>query len=155
MQTVPYRINPKEKHTKTHTNQTNKDETQRKNIKSSRGKAKSNIQGKPHRLNSLPFSRKIFQEIPSGLPFPSPGDLPNPGIEPGSPALQTGALPSEPLGKPIFKVLKGKILQPRLLYPTRISFKIDGKIKKLYRQEKLREFSTTKPALQQMLKGFR
>ena len=32
----------------------------------------------------------------SGLPFPSPGDLPDPGIEPRSPALQTGALPSEP-----------------------------------------------------------
>ena len=41
------------------------------------------------------------QECWSGLPFPSPGDLPNPGIEPGSPALQTDALPSEPLGKPI------------------------------------------------------
>ena len=39
------------------------------------------------------FSR---QEYWSGLPFPSPGDLPNPGIEPGSPALQTDALPSEP-----------------------------------------------------------
>ena len=36
-----------------------------------------------------------------GLPFPSPGDLPNPGIEPGFPALQTDALPSEPPGKPI------------------------------------------------------
>ena len=34
------------------------------------------------------------------MPFPSPGDLPNPGIEPGSPALQADALPSEPLGKP-------------------------------------------------------
>ena len=43
------------------------------------------------------FSR---QEYWSGLPFPSPGDLPNPGIEPGSPALQTDALPSEPPGKP-------------------------------------------------------
>ena len=42
---------------------------------------------------SLGFSR---QEYWSGLPFPSPGDLPNPGIEPGSPALQTDALPSEP-----------------------------------------------------------
>ena len=42
------------------------------------------------------FSR---QEHWSGLPFPSPGDLPKPGIEPGSPALQTDALPSEPLGK--------------------------------------------------------
>ena len=36
----------------------------------------------------------------SGLPFPSPGDLPNPGIEPGSPALQADALLSEPPGKP-------------------------------------------------------
>ena len=37
------------------------------------------------------------QEYLSGLPFPSPSDLPNPGIEPGSPALQTDALPSESL----------------------------------------------------------
>ena len=36
----------------------------------------------------------------SGLPFPSPGDLPNPGIEPGSPALEVDALTSEPSGKP-------------------------------------------------------
>ena len=43
------------------------------------------------------FSR---QEYWSGLPFPSPGDLPNPGIEPGSPALQANALSSEPPGKP-------------------------------------------------------
>ena len=56
--------------------------------------------------------------------------------------------------KDIFKVLKGKNLQPRLLYPARSSFKIDGGKKKLLRQQKLREFSTTtKPALQQMLKG--
>ena len=41
------------------------------------------------------FSR---QEYWSGLPFPSPGDLPDPRIKPGSPALQTGALPSEPSG---------------------------------------------------------
>ena len=47
-------------------------------------------------LRSMGFSR---QEYWKGLPFPSPGDLPNPGIEPGSPALQTDALPSEPLGK--------------------------------------------------------
>ena len=38
------------------------------------------------------FSR---QEYWSGLPFPSPGDLPNPGIEPGSPALQADSLPTE------------------------------------------------------------
>ena len=46
---------------------------------------------------SMGFSR---QEYWSGLPFPFPGDLPNPGIEPRSPALQTDALLSEPLGKP-------------------------------------------------------
>ena len=40
------------------------------------------------------------QEYWNGLPFPSPGDLPNPGIEPGSPALQADALSSEPPGKP-------------------------------------------------------
>ena len=44
---------------------------------------------------SMGFSR---QEYWSGLPFPTPGELPNPGIEPGSPALQTDALLSEPLG---------------------------------------------------------
>ena len=53
----------------------------------------------------------------------------------------------------IFKVLKGKNLQPRLLYLVRISFKIDGEIKSFSDKQKLREFSTTKPALQQMLKG--
>ena len=42
------------------------------------------------------FSR---QEYWSGLPFPFPGDLPDPGIEPGSPALQADSLPSEPPGK--------------------------------------------------------
>jgi len=41
---------------------------------------------------SLGFSR---QEYWSGLPFPSPGDLPNPGIEPGSPVLQADSLPIE------------------------------------------------------------
>ena len=40
------------------------------------------------------------QEYWSGLPFPSPGDLPNPGIEPGFPAFQADALTSEPPGKP-------------------------------------------------------
>ena len=40
----------------------------------------------------------------SGLPFPSSGDLPGPGIEPGSPALQADALTSEPPGKPNYKV---------------------------------------------------
>ena len=46
---------------------------------------------------SMEFSR---QEYWSGLPFPSPGNDPDPGIEPGSPALQADSLPSEPLRKP-------------------------------------------------------
>ena len=45
---------------------------------------------------SMEFSR---QEYWSGLPFPSPGDLPNPGIKPRSATLQADALPSEPPGK--------------------------------------------------------
>ena len=51
----------------------------------------------PDRLQSMGFSR---QEYWSGLPFPSPGDLPDPGIEPRSPALQADSLPSDPPGKP-------------------------------------------------------
>ena len=43
---------------------------------------------------SMEFSRK---EYCSGLPFPSPGDLPDPGIKPQSPALQADSLPTEPL----------------------------------------------------------
>ena len=51
----------------------------------------------PHGLHQAPPSMKFSrQEYWSGLPFPSPGDLPDPGIEPGSPALQADALPSEP-----------------------------------------------------------
>ena len=53
----------------------------------------------------------------------------------------------------ISKVLKGENMQPRLLYPERFSFKIDGEIKSFSDKQKLREFSTSKPALQQMLKG--
>ena len=50
---------------------------------------------------SMEFSRQAYR---SGLPFPAPGDLPGPGIEPGSPvspALQADSLPAEPLGKPL------------------------------------------------------
>ena len=45
---------------------------------------------------SMGFSRQAYW---SGLPFPSPGDLPDPGIEHGSPALQADAVTSEPPGK--------------------------------------------------------
>ena len=53
----------------------------------------------------LGFSR---QECWSGLPFPTPGDLSNPGIESWSPSLQTDSLPSEPPGKPTWG---GRVLQ--------------------------------------------
>ena len=47
-----------------------------------------------------PLSMKFFGlEYWSGLPFPSPEDLPDPGMKPRSPALQADALPSEPPGK--------------------------------------------------------
>ena len=52
----------------------------------------------------------------------------------------------------IIKVVKENNLQPRLLYPARISFKYEGEIKSFTDKQKLREFSTTKPALQQILK---
>ena len=52
----------------------------------------------------------------------------------------------------ILKVMKANKLQPRLLYPARISFKDEGEIKSFTDKQKLREFSTTKPALQQTLK---
>ena len=59
---------------------------------------------------SMGFSR---QEYWSGLPFPSPGDLPNPGMEPGSPPLQADSLPSELPGKP-----KKRMSSPWLAHTT-------------------------------------
>ena len=53
----------------------------------------------------------------------------------------------------IFKVLKGKNMQPRILYPARISFKIEGEIKIFSNKQKLKEYSNTKPRLKEILKG--
>ena len=52
----------------------------------------------------------------------------------------------------IFKVMNRKNLQPIILYPARLSFRLYREIKSSPDKHKLREFSTTKPALQQMLK---
>ena len=52
----------------------------------------------------------------------------------------------------ILRVMKENYLQPRLLYLARISFRYEGELKSFKDNQKLREFSTTKPALQQMLK---
>ena len=57
---------------------------------------------------SMEFSR---QEYWSGLPFPSPGDLPNPGIEPVLPALQTDSLTHAPPGKPYLSGIWSKAIQ--------------------------------------------
>ena len=67
-------------------------------------------------LPSMGFSR---QEYWSGLPLPSPGDLPNPGIEPGSPALQADALLSEAAGK-------SNLPSHNLLVPSTLAWKIPG-----------------------------
>ena len=62
---------------------------------------------------SMEFSR---QEYWSGLPFPSPGDLPNPGIEPRSPTLQADALLSEPPGKSLtLKKITDKYIRTKQL----------------------------------------
>ena len=69
---------------------------------------------------SMGFSR---QECWGGLPFPSPGDLPYPGIEPVSPALQVDALPSEPPGKPL------ELLELIIPSAYEVIFQIESNIK--------------------------
>ena len=66
--------------------------------------------------------------------------------------LSAETLPARREWQDIFKVMKGKNLQLRLLYPARISLRFDREIKTFTGKQKLRQFSTTKPALQQMLK---
>ena len=61
------------------------------------------------------FSR---HEYWSGLPFPSPGDLPNPGIEPTSPALQADALISEPPGEIVDEIIKRVFTEERRQFET-------------------------------------
>ena len=74
----------------------------------------------------------------------------------GNPICLTADLSAETLQirrewQGIFKVLKGKNLQPRLQCLERISFKIDGEIKSFSDKQNLRAFSTTKPALEEIL----
>ena len=56
--------------------------------------------------------------------------------------------------KEIFKVMKGKDLHPRLLYPAKLSFRMEEQIKCFSDQVNLKEFIITKPLLHEMLKGF-
>ena len=53
----------------------------------------------------------------------------------------------------IFRVLHEKSMQPRILYPARLSFRIEGEIKSFQDRQKLKEYVTTKPALQEILRG--
>ena len=55
--------------------------------------------------------------------------------------------------KEVFKVMKGKNIHPRLPYPTKLSFRMEGHIKCFPDKVKLKEFIITKPLLQEMLKG--
>ena len=64
----------------------------------------------------MEFSR---HEYWSGLPFSSPGDIPEPGIKPGSTTLRADPLPSEPQGKPLQCVIKSSILKSFKAFPGR------------------------------------
>ena len=55
--------------------------------------------------------------------------------------------------KEVFQVMKGKDLHPRLLYPAKLSFRMEGQIKCFSDKVKLKEFIITKPLLYEMLKG--
>ena len=93
-----------------------------------------------HKEQILNAAREKQQTTHKGIPIRIPADL----------SIET--LQARWEWQDILKVMKKKILQPRLLYPARISFKYEGEIKSFSDRQKLREFSTTKPALQQMPK---
>ena len=53
----------------------------------------------------------------------------------------------------IFRVLNEKNMQPRILYPARLSFKIGGEVKSFQDRQKPKEYVSTKPALQEIIRG--
>ena len=76
----------------------------------------------------------------------------------GIPIILSAVFPKETLQarrewQEIFKVMKSRDLQPRLLNPEKLSFRIEGQIKSFTDKRKLKEFIITKPLLQEMLKG--
>ena len=93
-----------------------------------------------HREQILKAAREKQQITHKGIPIRITADL----------SIET--LRARREWQDILKVMKENNLQPRLLYPARISFKYEGEIKIFTDKQKLREFSTTKPALQQMLR---
>ena len=93
-----------------------------------------------HKAQILKAAREKQQITHKGIPISITADL----------SIET--LQARREWQDILKIMKGKNLQPRLLYPTRISFKYEGEIKSFTDKQKMREFSTTKPALKLMLK---
>ena len=89
-----------------------------------------------HKEHILKAAREKQQITHKGIPIRITADL------------STETLQARKEWQDILKVMKENNLQPRLLYP----FKYEGEIKSFTDKQKLREFSTTKPALQQMLK---
>ena len=99
------------------------------------------------KLSKIRYKKKILkaarekqQKTYKGIPIRLTADL------------SAEALQARREWQDIFKGMKGKNLQPRLLYPARISFRLDREIKTFTDKQKLKEFNTTEPALQQMLK---
>ena len=93
-----------------------------------------------HKEKILKAEREKQQITRNGIPISITADL----------SIETLQVRRE--WQDILKVMKENNLQPRLLYPAKISFKFEGEIKSFTDKQKLREFSTTKPAIQQMLK---
>ena len=93
-----------------------------------------------HRKQTLKVAREKQQITHKGIPIRITADL---SIE---------ILQDRREWQDILKVMREKNLQLRLLYPSRIPFKYEGEIKSFTDKHRLRELSTTKPALQQMLK---
>ena len=93
-----------------------------------------------HKEQILKAAREKQQITHKGIPIMITADL----------LIET--LQSRREWQDILKVMKENNLQPRLLYPARISFRYEGEIKSFIDKKKLREFDTTKPTLQQMLK---
>ena len=93
-----------------------------------------------HKEQILKAAREKQQVTHKGIPIRITADL----------SIET--LQARREWQEILKVMKKNSLQPRLLYAARISFKYEGEIKSFTDKQNLREFSTIKPAFQQMLK---
>ena len=93
-----------------------------------------------HKEQILKAAREEQQITHTGIPIRIAADL----------SIET--LQARREWQDILKVMKENNLQPRLLYSARISSKYEGEIKSFTDKQKLREFSTIKPAFQQMLK---